>query len=193
MCSNSPGNVGWIDWTPQTAGNPPCQGSGTGTNELACSIENANNPPISTPHWYYITATGAISSGQVQNALDDYIGTDITLPIFYANPADPLPGTCNSTPVNPQDNLGNCPIGDRGGNGSNQWYFLVTLGSFHLQEVHVNGSSAACDAGDINGGNISGCLIGYWNADVAPAELTIGPGGGTPTSNLSTPTIQLID
>lgn len=184
MCSNGPGNVGWIDWTP-TAG---------GASELAAAITNPSNPPISTPHWYYISQTGSISAGPVQNAMDAYVGEDITLPIFYASTSDPLPGTCNSTPGGSRDALSDCPIGDRGGNGSNQWYFLVTLGSFHLQQVYLNGGDGgACDPGEINGGNISGCLIGYWNADVVPAEMSIGPGGGTPTSNLSRPTIQLID
>lgn len=193
MCSNGPGNVGWIDWTPSNPGYPPCEGSGTGTNELACSIENPNNPPMETPHWYYITNTGAVSSSQVQTALEGYIGEDVNIPIFYADETDPLPGTCNSTPLNDQDDLADCPLADRGGNGSNQWYFLVELGNFHLQEVHVQGSSAACDAGEVSGGNISGCLIGYWTSDVAPANLTIGSGGSTPTSNLSRPTVQLID
>jgi hypothetical protein len=193
MCSNGPGNVGWIDWTPSNPGFPPCESSGTGTNELACSIENPNNPPMQTPHWYYITNTGAVSSSQVQTALEGYIGVDVNIPIFYADETDPLPGTCNSTPLNDQDDIADCPIGDRGGTGSNQWYFLVELGNFHLQEVHVQGSSSSCDAGEVSGGNISGCLIGYWTEDVAPANLTIGTGGSTPTSNLSKPTVQLID
>jgi hypothetical protein len=86
-------------------------------------------------------------------------------------------------------------MADRGGLGANQWYFLVELGNFHLQEVHVQGGSAPCAAGEVPGspGNPSGCLIGYWTADVAPANLTIGSGGSTPTSNLSRPTVQLID
>lgn len=193
MCSNGPGNVGWIDWTPQGAGYPPCENSGTGANELACSIENPNNPPMETPHWYSITKTGAISSSPVQTALEDYVGEDITLPIFYADATDPLPGTCNSTPLNFQLEVTDCPDSDRGGNGANQWYFLVTLGSFRLDEVYINGGDGgACDPGDVSGSQISGCLIGHWNDDVVPADLTIGPGGGTPTSNLSRPIIQLI-
>ncbi len=184
LCSNGPGNVGWIDWTP-TAG---------GASELADAITDPNNPPITTPKWYYITQTGSISSGPVQSAMESWIGKDILLPIFYADEPDPLPGTCNSTPGGSQTLLSDCPIGDRGGNGSNQWYYLVTFASFHLEEVYLNGGDGgACDPGEINGGNISGCLIGYFTADVAPANLTIGPGGGsTPASNLTPPTVQLI-
>lgn len=184
MCSNGPGNVGWIDWTP-TAG---------GASELATSITTPNNPTITTPKWYYVTATGSVSAGPVQTAMESWIGKDILLPIFYADETDPLPGTCNSTPNNDQTSLGDCPIADRGGNGSNQWYYLVTFGSFHLEEVYLNGGDGgACDPGDVSGGTISGCLIGYFTDDVAPANLTIGPGGGaTPTSNLTPPTVQLI-
>jgi hypothetical protein len=126
--------------------------------------------------------------------MESWIGKEILLPIFYASETDPLPGTCNSTPSGSQTALADCPIGDRGGNGSNQWYYLVTFASFHLEEVYLNGGDGgACDPGEINGGNISGCLIGYFTDDVAPANLTIGPGGGsTPASNLTPPTIQLI-
>jgi hypothetical protein len=184
MCSNGPGNVGWIDWTP-TAG---------GASELADAITNGNSPPISTPRWYYVTQTGSISAGPVQNAMETYLNDDVLLPIFYGDDTDPLPGTCSSTPNNDQDRLSDCPMGDRGGTGSNQWYFLVTFASFHLQEVYLNGGDGgACDPGDVDGKNISGCLIGYFNFDVVPANLTIGPGGGAQTSNLTPPTVQLID
>lgn len=184
MCSNGPGNVGWIDWTP----------TGGGANELADAITTPNNPPITTPKWYYITQTGSISSGQVQTAMESWIDKDILLPIFYADETDPLPGTCNTTPNDDQEDLADCPDPNRGGTGSNQWYFLVTFGSFHLEEVYLNGGDGgACDPGEVNGQNISGCLIGYFTDDVAPANLTIGPGGGsTPTSNLTPPTVQLI-
>lgn len=184
MCSNGPGNVGWIDWTP----------TGGGASELADAITTPNNPPISTPKWYYISQTGSISSSQVQTAMESWIDKEILLPIFYADETDPLPGTCNSTPANDKTALADCPTADRGGNGSNQWYYLVTFGSFHLEEVYLNGGDAgACNPGEVSGGNISGCLIGYFTEDVVPANLTIGAGGGTtPTSNLTPPTIQLI-
>jgi hypothetical protein len=184
MCSNGPGNVGWIDWTP-TAG---------GASELAGAITTPSNPAITTPKWYYVTQTGSVSAGPVQTAMESWIGKDILLPIFYADEPDPLPGTCNSTPGGSQTQLSDCPISDRGGTGSNQWYYLVTFASFHLEEVYLNGGDAgACNPGEVSGGNISGCLIGYFTADVAPANLTIGPGGGSsPTSNLTPPTVQLI-
>lgn len=177
LCGNSPGNVGWIDWTP-TAG---------GANELAESIANPNNPPVVTPHWYYITATGNVNSSQVQTALEGWVDKDILLPIFYAAADHSLPGTCNTEPADPKTAVTDCPDANRGGNGSNQWYFLVTLASFHLEEVHVLGNSQACDTGN----GATSCLIGYFNADVVPAGVNVGP-GNSGTTSFTPPGVQLI-
>jgi len=82
LCQNDPGNVGWLDWTP-TAG---------GASELAGAILGSPpNPSITTPKWYYVTATGNVNSAQVQTSMDHWNGTDISLPIFSA--------TCNGTPT----------------------------------------------------------------------------------------------
>jgi hypothetical protein len=184
MCSNGPGNVGWLDWTP-TAG---------GASELATAIAGAKSPPIIWPKWYYITATGSISAGPVQAAMESHIGTDVYLPIFYTNsPSDPVPGTCNSEPAEPKTQLANCPTANRGGNGSNQWYYIVTIASFHLEEVYLNGGDGgACDPGDIAGKNISGCLIGYFTDDVAIGSGSVGGGGGSGSTSFTPPLVQLI-
>ncbi len=179
LCSNSPGNVGWIDWTPP----------GGGASELADAIVNPSNPSITTPRWYYVTATGNINSDQVQTALETYIGKDIQLPIFYADTSDPLPGTCNTEPADPKNEVTNCPDANRGGNGANQWYFLVTFGDFHLQEVHIQGSTGPCAGAGGNGS--TGCLIGYFNDDVVPANVTVGPPNQY-TTEFTPPGVQLI-
>jgi hypothetical protein len=48
LCSNAPGNVGYLDW------DPPAGGVG----EVVCSIITADNPAIDLPSWQYVTATG---------------------------------------------------------------------------------------------------------------------------------------
>ncbi|HXG39866.1 MAG TPA: pilus assembly protein TadG-related protein [Candidatus Limnocylindrales bacterium] len=185
LCKNSPGNVGWIDWTPPAGG----------ASELADAIENPNNPPITTPRWYYITQTGNINSSQVQQALEGLEGTDVLIPIFYADINDPLPGTCNTTP-NPLDQLSGCPSANRGGNGSNQWYYLVTFANFHLEQAYIQGNNQReCNDPSIlqaggNGG--TSCLVGKFNAPVVAANMTVGS-ATRPTSSVLTPlSVQLI-
>ncbi len=195
LCGNSPGNVGWLDWTPSGAGYPPCESSGTGTNELACSIENPNNPPIATPHWYYVTNTGNVNAGTVQTALDSWNGQSIWLPIFDA--------TCNGTPANlgsPVGRVEDCVDGgnELGGNGSNQWYFLVGFAQFDLQQSFINGSDGgACEAAyytvDTPGNGGTSCLIGQFpgNPDAVSFGVSVGAGGGSP-NEISPPGVQLI-
>ena len=94
LCSNGPGNIGWIDWTP-TAG---------GASEVGASIRNPNNPPITTPHWYYIAELGGMTS--LDDDMDTLEGTDILIPIYDAHANDPATpadesylGTCDATPT----------------------------------------------------------------------------------------------
>jgi len=188
FCSNGPGNVGWIDWTP-TAG---------GASELSGQIITPSGPAVTTPKWYYITATGTVSSADA--AMDTWEGRDIEIPIFDVVPDDPatpvdesLLGTCDTTPTGTQTALTDCPPGHNGGSGSNQWYYLVTFGDFHLVHSYIQGmhqaecnapppalvSTATFNAGSITGGAlIDNCLIGYFNSGViaGPGEVT-----GTPT------------
>ena len=183
LCGNSPGNVGWIDWTP-TAG---------GASELANAIlGNPPNPAIITPRWYYVTSTGNVNSGPVQTAMDHWNGTDIMLPIFD--------GTCNNTPANlsdPVGDIGDCVAGGGhlGGTGSNQWYFLVGFAEFHLTESFINGQDTLhqCDAYDLAGGNgMTSCLIGSFVKNPAVSTHTgVGAGGGSDNFK-SPPGVQLI-
>lgn len=176
LCGNSPGNVGWIDWTP-TAG---------GASELADAITPPlNNDAMSTPGWYYITATGNINSGQVQTALELWENQYVLLPIFFVDPthpeSDPLHwGTCNTEPAPPpvtdpptDPKVTDCPDANRGGNGSNQWYFLVTFAEFYLSDVFITGGDGTeCDPAGGNGA--TGCLKGYFTKDVVAANVKVG-------------------
>jgi len=187
ICSNSPGNVGWIDWSP-TAG---------GASELADAVTSPSNPQITTPKWYYVTATGNVNSGQVQTALESLRNTEVMIPIFYASTSDPLPGTCSSTPSGTRTLVTDCPTGDRGGNGSNQWYFLVTFGKFYLDEVYVQGShSYECnDPGlyRVAGGNGgTSCLVGHFVEPVIESNVTVGPGNAYTTPWLTPLGVQLV-
>ena len=49
MQQRSPGNVGWLDWTPP----------GGGAAEIVCSIiQTADNPAIVLPSWQYVDGDG---------------------------------------------------------------------------------------------------------------------------------------
>ncbi len=184
LCKGGPGNVGWIDWTP-TAG---------GASELANAILTPNNPAIVTPGWYYVTQTGSVSSSQVQSAMDTWNGHDILLPIFNAT-CDAPNGVLLPAPGQITDCAGNG--GTLGGNGTQQWYFLVGFAQFHLQESFLNGSDgglcAAYAYSTLSTGNVSSCLIGSF---VGPDEAVsqgagVGAGGGA-NGQYSPPGVQLI-
>jgi hypothetical protein len=185
LCGNSPGNVGWLDWSP-TAG---------GSSELATAITIPNNPTITTPHWYYVTSTGNTNSGQVQTAMESWIGKSIWLPIFGE--------TCNGTPANltnPVGQVDDCVAGGNqlGGNGSNQWYVLVGFAEFRLSQVFLNGGDGgACAAAyytiDTPGNGSTSCLIGLFpgNPDAVSFGSSVGAGGGSP-NEINPPSVQLI-
>jgi hypothetical protein len=187
LCKDSAGNVGWLDWTP-TAG---------GASELADAIVPPPfSPPINTPHWYYITATGNVNSSQVQTAMDHWNGTTVLLPIFS--------DTCDATPANLTDliqSLDDCTAGGGtlGGHGSNNWYFLVGFAAFHLNQSFINGGDGGLCNANYPAGLVAGgtggtsCLIGYF---VGPDEAvslnaSVGAGGGSDNST-SLVGVQLI-
>jgi hypothetical protein len=192
LCSNGPGNVGWIDWY---------QSGGAST--IADSIRNPNSPPISTPHWYQITETGAITS--LDDDMDIWEGKDITIPIFYSRADDPLTpadesllGTCDSAPGGAQDLLADCPSGDEWSTGTSGWYFLVTLGEFHLINSFIQGNHevecndpALASAASSGTATLNNCLIGYFKGPVVRSNLSVGPGTTAP-SEFTPFAIQLI-
>lgn len=192
LCSNGPGNVGWIDWDPPAGG----------ASEVGDSIRTPNSPPIRTKQWYFITEQGAITS--LDDDLDTWEGKDIKLPIFHveANPdgTPSLIGTCDDTPLNDQRDLEDCPAGDVGMNGAQGWYYLVTFADFHLEHSYIQGNheaecndpalvSTAGPEGAVNPPD--NCLIGYFKAPVVAGEFEAG--GTTPESSFSPVAIQLVE
>lgn len=194
LCSNGPGNVGWIDW----------DSGGGGVAQLTKWIlGQIPNPPISTPHWYEITETGGKTA--LDAPMDTLEGTDITIPIFHAeadNPATPaneeLIGTCDAPPANPRDAIGDCPPADIGANGQG-WYFLETFATFHLEHSYIQGNhQAECNdpalvssASPTGSGNpVNNCLIGYFKDKVVAKNMTVG--SSTATSEFTPLAIQLI-
>lgn len=170
LCSSGAGNVGWLDWTP-TSLSDGC--SGTGTAELVCSIEELNNPELTVPGWYYVAQTGNVNSGQVQTALEAYVGTPVVIPLFDA--------TCSSQPPTATDV---CTTGP--GTGQNQWYHFKNWISFTINEVHIAGGNPACEAS--NGG--TGCLIGTFHQMFGPGVIAAASGDEHPLAEVG---VQLID
>jgi hypothetical protein len=168
LCGNSPGNVGWLDWTP-TAG---------GTSELIDSILHPNNPPIDLPTWQYVTSTGNVNSQTVENAVNTYDGQIVLIPQFDI--------TCSSEPGSSSANFG-CPSGDVGGNGQNQWYHMPSFAALRLCDpsisacgnnrgAYINGNNqAVCDTGN----GATSCLVGAFVNFVTSGPVSAIPAGGT--------------
>jgi hypothetical protein len=194
LCSNAPGNVGWIDWTPPSGG----------TGEVVCSILTANNPAINLPSWQYVTAAGNSNGGggachiSLEDAIRTYEGQTVLVPQFdlTCNPAHN--GTPDSTTpaVITAPNYG-CPAGDLGGNGVNQWYrfpsfaFLqlcgpAVAGCGGLDAAYISGSNAAiCDTGN---GSTS-CLVAKFVDIMGTGTVGAGVGSGTGSKAIG---VQLI-
>jgi len=194
LCSNGPGNVGWIDWSPPNGG----------ASEVAAEIRNPTYGPVYSPRWYYSTETGAITS--LDDDMDTWEGKDIQFPIFYAqadNPATPedesILGTCDEEPGGNKDALADCPAGENGLTGGKGWYYLVSFGMFHLVHSYISGnhqsecndtSTLVLTAGVGSGNLPNNCLIGYFKAPVLAGNYTAG--GLTPTTEFTPVTVQLI-
>jgi len=145
LCANGPGNVGWLDWTPPSGG----------TSELIDSITTLNNPELYVPGWYYVTATGNVNSSSVQDALSGWIGKGpILIPQFDA--------TCNIQPIG--NEMGDCPPGNVGGTGTNQWYHLGQFAALDLTGVYITGSNAICNTGN----GATSCLVGSFDHFLPP-------------------------
>jgi hypothetical protein len=193
ICSNGPGNVGWIDWEPPYGG----------ASEIGYAIQHPDemSPPITTPHWYYVVETGGNTS--LDADMDVWEGKDVFFPIYDAHADDPSTtsvdesfiGTCDDTPTGTQTVLSDCPLGEEGLSGGKGWYFFVTLGKFHLVHSYIQGNNEAeCnDPGlaSVAGAGIKNCLIGYYKDRVTASNLTVGPGTTAPSS-LTPFAIQLI-
>ena len=178
LCKNGPGNVGWLDWTP-TAG---------GTSELEDAITELSNPHMTWPGWYYITSTGNVNSGAIEDAINTYSGDLVSIPLFDV--------TCDAQPTGPGGT--DCPMGHEGGSGSNQWYHLVGMASLRLcgpgitecgtftQAAYISGTHPECDTG--NGG--TSCIVGLFESIVEEGEVSSNP---PPNAAIAQVGVQLIE
>jgi hypothetical protein len=202
LCKSSPGNVGWLDWTPPAGG----------ASELVCSIVNSNNPAIALPSWQYVSATGntngggscadnatGVSYSGVEGAVRKYDGQAVLIPQFdmtcRTSNSDPDPSSTQPA-VNTAPNFG-CPNAPGGGNGQNIWYRMPSFAYFVLCDPSMDGcggrygaymsggNKAECDTG--NGS--SSCLVGKF-VDILNTG-TVGPGVGSGTGS-KTLGVQLI-
>ncbi len=195
LCSNGPGNVGWLDWTPPNGG----------SSELVCSILHPNNPSIDLPSWQFVTQTGNTNGGggtcgmSVESAIRTYDGQVVLIPQFDA--------TCDSDPDDTQVTVGplyGCPAGHSnnnngnggggggggGGNGQQQWYRMPSFAFLKLCDA----SDAACAAQGLNygayiqgtnrsecevGGNgATSCIVGRFVKILGSGTVGAGVGGG---------------
>jgi Putative Flp pilus-assembly TadE/G-like len=189
LCGNSPGNVGWLDWTPPAGG----------TSELVCSILHPNNPLIPVPSWQYVTSTGNVNGGggqcgmSVQDAIRTYDGTTVTIPLFdlTCNPSNGVsPANTDPALITPP-NYG-CPAGALGGSGQNQRYRFKRFAHFHLcistdlgctaqsapYGAYISGNDkAVCDTGN----GATSCLVGKFVDYIDSGTIASGaaPGGGS--------------
>lgn len=184
LCSNSPGNVGWLDWTPP----------GDGAGEIVCSILHPDNPAIVLPSWQNVPSTGNVNGAggacgvSVEDAIRTYEGMTVLVPQFDLTCNPPQQGDPDSTQpaVITAPNYG-CPAGALGGNGVNQWYrfpsfaFLELCGPTvpgcgGLHAAYIQGSnSAVCDTGS----GATSCLVAKFVNVMATGTVGAGVGSGT--------------
>jgi hypothetical protein len=149
LCKNGPGGVGWLDMSEVWQGGDDVASDCTGN--LAIQISNPCNGPFDIPSWIH-TNPGDVNS--VEDELDNYEGTVITVPMFDATcrdvPSSGLPADCTDP-----------------GNGNNLWYHIPRFAKFLLDEVHVaGGNSDECNAGPgappVGGNGSTSCLKGWF-------------------------------
>ncbi|MDA8238061.1 MAG: pilus assembly protein TadG-related protein [Chloroflexi bacterium] len=163
------GNVGWLDWTPPGGGVP----------ELRDAILHPSNPAIPIPSWQYVTQTGNINAGQIEDALNTYVGETVLIPFFDNACTEPnAPGNSD------------CPEGSGPGTGQGNWYHMPLFFGFRMQDVKaafIQGQNPECGSEWAG----AGCLIGTITNYVGP-NVTIGSGTGTSLDAYSAVGVQLI-
>jgi Putative Flp pilus-assembly TadE/G-like len=194
LCSNAPGNVGWLDW------DPPNGGAG----EVVCSILTPDNPAIDLPSWQYVAAAGNTNGGggachmSIEEALRTYEGMTVLVPQFdlTCNPANGDAPDSTVPAVITAPNYG-CPAGYLGGNGTNQWYRMPSFAFFelcgpmvtgcsNLHAAYISGSNIAeCDTGS----GATSCIIGRFVHVMASGTVGAGVGSGTGSKAIG---VQLI-
>lgn len=187
LCSNAPGNVGFVDWTPKAGG----------ATELAASIDKPDNPAVPLPSWQYITATGNVNSATLETAIRTYDGQVVLVPQFdlTCNPGPNADPVSTDPAINTAPDFG-CPAGALGGAGVNQWYRIPSFAHFRLCDA----SNASClAAGAEHGAYIAGgpgsgvcdtgngataCLVGTFESVIRTGTIGAGFGGGTGNSKV---------
>jgi len=191
LCTNGPGNVGWLDWTPPAGG----------TSELINSILYPNNPAIKLPSWQYVTETGNVNSAGVETAVRTYDGQVVLIPQFDLTCNGQTRDPFSTDPAITTPNNYGCALGDLGGNGNQQWYRLPSFAFFELcsatdsacvaasapHGAYISGNNkSVCDTGN----GATSCLVGRFVQILATG--TVGPGVGGGGSNNKTIGVQLI-
>jgi hypothetical protein len=195
LCKSSPGNVGWLDWTPPNGG----------ASELDCSIVNSNNPAITLPSWQYVAQTGNTNGGGscddavtgvtylngVEGAVRKYDGQAVLIPQFdmtcLTGAGDPDPNSTQPA-INTAPNFG-CPNPPGGGSGQNIWYRMPSFAYFKLCDPSMDGCGGRYGA-YISGGNQAECDTGNGADSCLVGEFmdilgtgTVGPGVGSGTGS----------
>jgi hypothetical protein len=194
LCSNSAGNVGYVDW------DPPLGGIG----EVVCSVITADNPAIDLPSWQYVAATGNSNGGggacssTIEEAIRTYEGQVVLAPQFDLvcdpphgqDPDSTLPAVVTSP------NYG-CPAGYLGGGGVPTWYRMPSFaflelcgptvaGCDGLHAAYMQGNnSAICDTGN----GATSCIVARFKHLMATGTVGAGVGSGTGSKAVG---IQLI-
>jgi hypothetical protein len=194
LCNNSPGNVGWLDWTPP----------GGGAGEVVCSILNADNPAIDLPSWQNVPAAGNVNGGggacgmSIEDAIRTYEGETVLVPEFdlTCNPSNGTDPDSSQPAIVTAPNYG-CPAGHLGGNGTNQWYRMPSFAFFQLcsptlagcngwHAAYIQGNnSTVCDTGS----GATSCLVGRFLHIMATGTVGAGVGSGTGSKAIG---VQLI-
>jgi hypothetical protein len=194
LCSNAPGNVGWLDW------DPPNGGAG----EVVCSILSPDNPAIDLPSWQYVPAAGNTNGGggachvSIEEALRSYEGMTVLVPQFdlTCNPNNGSAPDSTVPAVATAPNYG-CPAGYLGGNGTNQWYRMpsfaffelcgpLVVGCNNLHAAYIQGNNVAeCDTGS----GATSCIVGRFVHLMASGTVGAGVGSGTGSKAIG---VQLI-
>jgi hypothetical protein len=194
LCSNSAGNVGYIDWTPPSGG----------IGEVVCSVITADNPAVDLPSWQYVAATGNSNGGggacnaTVEEAIRTYEGQVVLAPQFDLV-CDPPPGQKpdSSLPAVVTPPYYGCQPGHLGGGGVPTWYRMPSFaflelcgpavpGCDGLHAAYMQGNnSAVCDTGN----GATSCIVAKFKHLMATGTVGAGVGSGTGSKAVG---IQLI-
>jgi len=171
LCFNSPGNIGWIDFTPPAGG----------ADEVKDCILTPCNPAIPLPSWQYITQTGTDHSSPVETALNSWAGQVVLFPMFDHTCGDDQPDQSLADDVD--QSFGCAALDDA--HGQNLWYRIPRFAAFKLQAAYTNGNNlSSCQ------NQSKQCLVGQFVHFIVSG--TVGPGSGGGTTDTSTIGVQLI-